>query len=453
MTNISQIFEQAVSFIQQKDPKSLNLLIQKNPQLLQDSDSDGSNQTLIHHTLSYANFAGDDPSLWSTPECADVLWKNGALIDTKFVLRALSTADLPMVEWLSRKNELPGCIRGFAALDKTRELKGWFAKGKLQPNAVPPVAWLRETSDPLHHMWKVQNYQLTDDWLITDAFRYAIRFGHKCTAGLLLEQVVEINSELAQRVKETTKTAFLDYLVQHRSDISMTETLPIWEMLQLVKAKVAIVNADIDSFQSVLETTPSLLKQQYVKQQIELLELAAYSDGYVFAKLLLNSGAYISRANPRPKSKALVYAIDYGNREMVGLLKKLWEPPYNLPTLAGLGDLSKVKTYPNRHIDEADLVGGLALACMNQHQEVADYLIQQGADVNAEWSLHEPATILHHLAFFGKLNMVRFLIERGANPTIKDFRYQSDALGWAKYNDQDQVAAYLQQVMSEKINH
>ena len=113
--------------------------------------------------------------------------------------------------------------------------------------------------------------------------------------------------------------------------------------LQLVKTKVAIVNADIDSFQSVLETTPSLLKQQYVKQQIELLELAAYSDGYVFAKLLLNSGAYISRANPRPKSKALIYAIDYDNREMVELLKKLWEPPYDLPTLAGLGDLSKVK--------------------------------------------------------------------------------------------------------------
>ncbi len=453
MTNISQIFEQAVSFIQQKDPKSLNLLIQKNPQLLQYSDSDASNQTLIHHTLSYANFAGDDPSLWSTPECAGVLWKNGSLIDTKFFLRALSTADLPMVEWLSREKELPECIRSLAALGNKRELKDWLVNRKLQPNAIPPVAWLRESSDPLHYAWKKNNNQLTDDLLITDAFRYAIRFGHKCTAGLLLEQVVEMNSELAQRVQETTKTAFLDYLVQHRSDISMTETFPIWEMLQLVKAKVAIVNADIDSFQSVLETTPSLLKQQYVKQQIELLELAAYSDGYVFAKLLLNSGAYISRANSRPKSKALVYAIDYGNREMVELLKKLWEPPYDLPTLAGLGDLSKVKTYLNKHIDEADLVGGLALACMNQHREIADYLIQQGADVNAEWSLHEPATILHHLAFFGKLNMVRFLIERGANPTIKDFRYQSDALGWAKYNDQDEVATYLQQVMSKKINY
>ena len=86
----------------------------------------------------------------------------------------------------------------------------------------------------------------------------------KCTAGSLLEKVVEMNSELAQRVKETTRTDFLDYLVQHRSAISMTNTLPIWEMLQLVKAKVALVNADIDSFQSVLEITSSLLKQQYM---------------------------------------------------------------------------------------------------------------------------------------------------------------------------------------------
>ena len=31
MTNISQIFEQAVSFIQQKDPKALNQLLQKIP--------------------------------------------------------------------------------------------------------------------------------------------------------------------------------------------------------------------------------------------------------------------------------------------------------------------------------------------------------------------------------------------------------------------------------------
>jgi len=37
--------------------------------------------------------------------------------------------------------------------------------------------------------------------------------------------------------------------------------------------------------------------------------------------LWLEVGAYITQFNPRPKSKALVYATDYGNREMVELLR------------------------------------------------------------------------------------------------------------------------------------
>ncbi len=84
ITNTSQIFEQGVEFIQQKDPQSLNILLQTHCQLSRCSDPKDPSQRLIHHTLSYANFAGDDPSFWSTPECADVLLENGALVDAKF---------------------------------------------------------------------------------------------------------------------------------------------------------------------------------------------------------------------------------------------------------------------------------------------------------------------------------------------------------------------------------
>ena len=51
--------------------------------------------------------------------------------------------------------------------------------------------------------------------------------------------------------------------------------------------------------------------------------------------------------------------------------------------------------------------------------------------------------------------MVKFLLKRGADPTIKDFRYQSDALGWAEYNNQDKVVAYLQQIngLKERIDN
>ena len=446
MIDTTQIFEHGIELIQRKDPKSLNRLLQTHCQLSRCPDPKNPTQRLIHHTLSYANFAGDDPSFWSTPECAEALLENGALVNTTFYLRALNTADLPMIKLLSRKFTLPLNMRTMAVLGESRDLEDWFDKGRLKPNAIPPIEWLKNSSDPLHRRWQIQNNQLTDDWLITDAFRYAIRFGQKHAAEFLLERATDMNPKLANQIKKLTNGTFLNYLIQYRGTICMTDTFPIWEMSQMVRAMQAIVTGDIDSFQAVLQKTPSLLKRQYVTQQVELLELAAYSNGYVFAKFLLEAGAYITEANPRPKSQALVYAIEYGDRKTVKLLRGLWEPPNDLANLAGLGNLEKVQVFLNSQTDEVDLVHGLALACMNQHMDVADYLIKQGVDINAEWSLHEPATILHHLAFLGKLEMVQFLVERGADMNIKDFRYQADALGWAKYNGQNQVVSYLEQL-------
>jgi len=85
---------------------------------------------------------------------------------------------------------------------------------------------------------------------------------------------------------------------------------------------------------------------------------------------------------------------------MVELLNGL--APNDLPTLA-----RKSTDFFNRQTKEVDLVGGLAWAGIN-HQQIADDQIQQRVDANAESSLHEPATILHHLALAGKLEMVPF---------------------------------------------
>ena len=123
MTNRSQAFRQAVLFIEQKDSESLHQLLGKYSDLLHNSEVVISDQPLIHHTLSYANFSGDEPDFWSTPECADILTRHGAVIDAKFCLRALSTADFPMIEWLRQENELPACLRVVASLGQTKELK------------------------------------------------------------------------------------------------------------------------------------------------------------------------------------------------------------------------------------------------------------------------------------------------------------------------------------------
>jgi ankyrin repeat protein len=45
----------------------------------------------------------------------------------------------------------------------------------------------------------------------------------------------------------------------------------------------------------------------------------------------------------------------------------------------------------------------------------------------------------------GHLDMVKLLIELGADPLIRDTEFNARPLGWAKYSDQTTVAEFLEQ--------
>src|SRR5690606_5125686 len=65
----------------------------------------------------------------------------------------------------------------------------------------------------------------------------------------------------------------------------------------------------------------------------------------------------------------------------------------------------------------------LAWSVINNHFDVADFLLQHGANINTTWSSHEPASILHELVFHGNYNAMQFLIDRGIDMTIRDYRW------------------------------
>ena len=66
----------------------------------------------------------------------------------------------------------------------------------------------------------------------------------------------------------------------------------------------------------------------------------------------------------------------------------------------------------------------LAWAVINHHFDVADFLLEHGADINTNWNSHEPASILHHLVFLpNSYESMRFLIDRGIDMNIKDYRW------------------------------
>ena len=185
-----------------------------------------------------------------------------------------------------------------------------------------------------------------------------------------------------------------------------------------------------------------------------------------------------------PASQAIEFAFTYGRTHLIPLLTRIWPLPDDLPHAAGMGDLSRVKQwfdesgapalgdvgnhYPSSpymptdrveeyarqwgpHSVQRVLDTAFAWSVINRHLDVADFLLEHGADINTTWSSHEPASVLHELVFHANYDSMRFLIDRGIDMTIRDYRWNGTAQGWALYAANDRkMAQWLEEAERQR---
>jgi hypothetical protein len=226
---------------------------------------------------------------------------------------------------------------------------------------------------------------------------------------------------------------------------------------------------DLEAFVAALRREPWLLTEERIDLQNDLLACGRAE----FVAALLDLDPAILRHPPR--SDNIAYALADGKQQLVPLLTRVWPLPDDLPHAAGVGDLARVRRWfdsagkpalgdvakhapavsQNRPWDRIDvqkvLDTAFAWAVINRHYDVADFLLEHGANVSSDWNTHEPASILHVLVFLpDPYERMQYLIDRGVDMTIKDYRWRSNAASWARHALHDEKMA---QWLEEKARH
>ena len=438
---------QAKRAIHDNDVERLTQLLGEFPALLswhRDQDKAG---LLGFATGAYGDAGDPEREGWFTrAECAELLIEAGAVVMPVVSEGILQSRAHGLLQLFQRKGLLPRTLKFFAALGDLDAVR----------------AALETTENNLA--------------AINEAFARACGFKREAVASLLLERCIALDPELGAHIDGSVgRVAFIKYFIDTHPEFvreisGHARTVGLWMAFVLKQVSRTILDDDLPAFVRWLQREPWLLGDAWVEFQNELIGAATLNGRGEFASALLDLDPAILRREPPPPSQAIEFAATYGHTELIPLLTRIWPLPDDLPHASAIGDLARVRHwfdesgapllgdlgahYPYNdarargHLDwdpptaQQVLDVALAFSVINKHFDVADFLVEHGADVNTNWNSHEPASILHHLVFLeGSYDSMRFLIDHGIDMTIKDYRWNSTAKGWARYALKDETMA------------
>jgi hypothetical protein len=441
-TGLEWAVTQARRVIHDNDVERLRQLLAEYPALLSWHDDDDDGGLLAMATGAYGDsFDPAREQIFTRAACAELLIDAGAVVTPSACDGLIESRTRGLLQLFERKGVLPRTLEFRAALGHSDEVR----------------AALDENG----------NYLAA----VNEAFMCACRFEHEALASLLLERLLALDPELGKHVDESGgRLAFITSLIQQGSlDRAHATAVGPWRTRLMGQLTRAVHDGDLTAFVRTLRHEPWLLGEACVWFQADLIARATLNDRGDFIVALLDLDPALLRRQPPPPSQAIEFAVTYANTHLIPLLTRIWPLPDDLPHAAAMGNLTRVKHwfdesgapalgnldhhYPwndarargHLHWDpptaQQILDTALAFSVINGHFDVADFLLEHGADIDTNWNSHEPASILHHLVFYGSYESMRFVIDRGIDMTIKDYRWNSTAQGWALYGKKDQKMA------------
>ena len=454
---------QAERIIHDNDVKRLKQLLAEYPTLLSWKGDDGDGGLVRIATSSFGDsFDSFTEEHFTRAACAEFLIDAGAFVAPSVCERLLRSRARGLLQLFQQKGLLPRTLTFFVAL------------GDLDA--------VRTTLDTNGN----------DLAIVNEAFICACDFRHETIASVLLERSIALEPEVGTRIDGGVgRSAFIEYFIEkrprHAKVVGPWKAFVMEQVARAIKQNTGhtykvrnVEGSDLNAFVRGLQREPWLLGDAYVAFQTELIETATMSDRGAFIAALLDLDPAILRRQPPPRSQAIEFAFTYATPHLIPLLTRIWPLPDDLPHAAGMGNLARVKQWFDtagapalgalaNHIpgNNAHARGNLqwgaptvqqvldwafAWAVMNGHLEVADFLLEHGADINTTWSSHEPASILHELTFHENYESMKFLIDRGIDMTITDYRWNGTAVGWARVAANDEkMAQWLEERERERL--
>ena len=376
------------------------------PALLSWQGDDDHGGLLGFATGAYGDaFDPDREQIFTRAACAELLIDAGAVVTPSVCEGIIDSRARGLLRLFHRKGLLPRTLKFLAALGDV--------------DAVRTA--LDENGNDLA--------------TVNEAFMYACRFEHEAVASLLLERSIALDAKLGKHVDGSGgRLAFIRYFSEKRpADFAPATPAGPWQAFLMQQVKRAIHDRDLAAFVRGLQREPWLLGDACVGFQAGLIGQATLNDRGEFIVALFDLDPALLRRQPPPQSQAIEFAFTYAKTHLIPLLTRIWPLPDDLPHAAGMGNLSRVKQwfdesgapalgdldnhYPYNdarargHLQwdpptlQQVLDTALAFSVINRHFDVADFLLEHGADINTRWNSHEPASILHHLVFLRKLRV------------------------------------------------